>query len=595
VGGALMHSVPAGTSIAVPEALPARPMPFMRLVLSGRLGVLYALNLFLACVSQQLDALVPVGIKHAVNAADALNRQSGTSHQLFVSFALLCSIFCGAVLVSRAYQLSDSYFSPSLRHRVQEIFTSFMIRQQPAWFDIRPSGSLAQHAGSLPGAVMGVLDILCVDVARFLVLITSTTVIVALHNRTLAACIALWAVVYLSYSATAARGAKTLAAAAARASSHTASELMDLISNMWTVFSFSGAGHERKRIAQFFDAEYVIATDLRRYIVKVRFVQSMLAITCIIAINAFAAWRFVGGTLSVGDVSLMFGISTYLCMGIWQASSRLPVLFEQSGRIAEILSVISESSEVRREGKRRIQACRGEIAFSDVSFRYASGVAVLRNLNLTIRAGERVGITGRSGAGKSTLLRLLRRHFALSAGRILIDNVDISELDSDMLASLIAEVTQTPKLFNRSVEDNVAYGRRDASLDQIADACRSAECHDSIVQRPQAYEFIAGEDGRNLSAGERQRIVIARALLSNAPILVLDEPTSALDAISAAQVERTLLAVMPRRTMLIVSHSPAILEKMDRIAVLEQGQIVEGGDYREFIDRIAYGAGQTLS
>jgi len=208
---------------------------------------------------------------------------------------------------------------------------------------------------------------------------------------------------------------------------------------------------------------------------------------------------------------------------------------------------------------------------------------VLRELDLAIRAGEIVALVGSSGAGKSTLVNLLPRFFDPDSGRVAIDGVDIRDLRLGSLRSLIGVVTQETVLFNDSVRHNIAYGRTDLPLERVREAAAAAYADEFIMQLQHGYDTVIGEAGLRLSGGQRQRLAIARALLKNAPILILDEATSQLDSQSEALVQKALYNLMQGRTTLVIAHRLSTVMKADRIVVMEAGRLVEEGSHDQLL------------
>jgi subfamily B ATP-binding cassette protein MsbA len=226
------------------------------------------------------------------------------------------------------------------------------------------------------------------------------------------------------------------------------------------------------------------------------------------------------------------------------------------------------------------------IRFCDVGFSYSTEEGehqILHNVDLDIQAGEVLALVGPSGAGKSTLANLIPRFFDVTSGRILIDGHDLRDLTLSSLRRQVAQVTQETILFNDTVRNNIAYGRPDVNFKLVEQAARNALAHDFILGMPQGYNTVIGEKGFRLSGGERQRLAIARALLKNAPILILDEATSSLDAESESLVQAALGNLMQNRTVLVIAHRLGTIRRANRIAVLEEGRITAIGPHEELL------------
>jgi ATP-binding cassette, subfamily B, bacterial len=255
-------------------------------------------------------------------------------------------------------------------------------------------------------------------------------------------------------------------------------------------------------------------------------------------------------------------------------------------RVFEVMDVSPEVSEIAAPAS--LPYVRQALTFSEVRFRYAADVPVLREVSFTIPAGKICAIVGASGAGKSTLADLLLRFYDPDAGTISIDGQDIRQLRLDDLRRQVAIVEQTPYLFRASVRENIAYGRPGATLDEVR-ICAAAAAIDSFIQSlPQGYETIVGERGVTLSVGERQRIALARALLRDPSVLILDEPTSALDPTSEAAVTGELLQVLRGRTAILITHRMSLVEMADLVVVIEDGRVIETGSPAALLSQRTY-------
>jgi ATP-binding cassette subfamily B protein len=228
----------------------------------------------------------------------------------------------------------------------------------------------------------------------------------------------------------------------------------------------------------------------------------------------------------------------------------------------------------------------GRIAFENVTFHYGGHDRPLyENLSVTIPAGERVGLVGHSGSGKTTFVKLIQRMHDVTSGRVTVDGQDVRDVTQGSLRRAIAVVQQEPVLFHRSLMENIAYGRPDASFEEIRRAAELANAADFIARLPRGYGTLVGERGVKLSGGERQRIAIARAFLADAPILILDEATSSLDSESEAAIQDAMERLMVGRTTLVIAHRLSTVRSLDRLMVFDRGRIVEEGDHDTLVRR----------
>jgi ATP-binding cassette, subfamily B, bacterial len=300
----------------------------------------------------------------------------------------------------------------------------------------------------------------------------------------------------------------------------------------------------------------------------------------------FGAQHVLAGALTIGSllVFLVYLNSLQAQMKILTAIyTTAQSLSASTNRVVEVLDAPAEV--VEKPGASALSRVRGDVQFDGVSFEYEAGRPVLRDVSLMVPAGRTVALVGPTGAGKSTLANLIPRFFDPTAGRVMIDGHDVRDLKLNSLRSNVALVLQESFLFPFSVAENIAYGLPGATREEIETAARSANAHEFIAQMPHGYDTVIGERGVTLSGGERQRLAIARALLKNAPILILDEPTSALDAATERSIIEALERLMAGRTTFIIAHRLSTVRRADQIVVLEHGRIVEQGTHDELLAR----------
>ena len=264
-------------------------------------------------------------------------------------------------------------------------------------------------------------------------------------------------------------------------------------------------------------------------------------------------------------------------------------LFEQIGTVENGIDTISKPNEiVDIEDAESLKLTQGVIEFENVSFRYSEDNHVIEQFQLMMKPGEKIGLVGRSGAGKSTLVNLLLRFYDVDSGRILIDGQDISQCSQQSLRAHIAMVTQDTSLLHRSVRDNIRYGKPVATEEEIIRAAKLAEVDQFLPhlidpKGNRGYDALVGERGVKLSGGQRQRIAIARVILKDAPILVLDEATSALDSEVEQAIQSQLEQLMASKTVIAIAHRLSTIAAMDRLIVMDEGQIIEQGTHEELL------------
>jgi ATP-binding cassette, subfamily B, bacterial len=323
-----------------------------------------------------------------------------------------------------------------------------------------------------------------------------------------------------------------------------------------------------------------------RYRARVAPLVDLLAAAGLAIVMWYGATRVLAGELTTGDVVVFFAYVTNLYAPM-RALSRVSFTFNKASigaeRIADVLDTRTEVAD--RKAARAVPRLSGRIEFRKVSFEYEPGRPVLCGIDLSIARGERVAIVGATGAGKSTLVSLLPRFFDPTAGEIRIDGEDIRDFQLQSLRENIGLVLQDSLLFSGTIRENIAFGRPNASDEEIVAAAVAAHADEFIRQKPHGYETLVTERGASLSGGQKQRIAIARAMLRNAPILILDEPTSGLDAAAEKAVIDSLELAAAGRTTLLIAHRLSTIRFAHRVVVLECGQIIEQGTEAELMAR----------
>lgn len=359
-------------------------------------------------------------------------------------------------------------------------------------------------------------------------------------------------------------------------------KIVDSFTNNFAVNLFYRFKHERSTIGHFQKEELQTNGQARRYVVKMQCVLSVFYfIAVIVGVFGSIIYLWLHNKITTGQVVQVFTMMWSLAMILWTVGSALPALFQSFGIARQAYSVMRDPQDLG-EGVTGLKIQSGEIVFDNVSFHYDDN-KLFKNKHVKIRGGEKVGLVGFTGAGKSTFVNLILRFFPLHSGKILIDGQDIAESTLESLRRQIALIPQDPILFHRTLWENICYSKPDAAEAEVLEASKLAHCHEFIKNLPKGYEAKVGERGTKLSGGEKQRIAIARAILVDAPILILDEATSSLDSVTERYIQDSLDKLMQNRTTIVIAHRLSTLSRMDRILVFDRGKIVEEGNHASLL------------
>lgn len=361
-------------------------------------------------------------------------------------------------------------------------------------------------------------------------------------------------------------------------------KIVDSFTNHFAVNLFFRFGSEREYVGRAQSEEFKAHVRAKTYVEWMRLVLAIggFLIGFVLILGLMILFWFQG-KLTAGEVAQIFNTNWNIVMALWVAGTSLPSLFQSIGIAKQAMTILQAPQDIKDEpGTPPLVLTEGTITFDRVSFHYGEKKVFDQNAVL-IRGGERVGLVGYSGAGKTTFVNLIMRFFPVTEGAILIDGQPIDRVTLSSLRQQITLVPQEPMLFHRTLEENIRYGRLDATHEEVMEAARLAHCDEFIERLPQKYNTIVGERGAKLSGGERQRIAIARAFLSNSRIIILDEATSALDSVTEEYVQESLERLMKERTTLVIAHRLSTLAKMDRILVFDQGKIVEEGPHDKLL------------
>jgi ABC-type multidrug transport system fused ATPase/permease subunit len=528
-----------------------------------------------------LSFSVPYIFKLITNAAFSVP-QKGT-HDLLVVALLYVGVVSLRGLMWRTSGYFGSFWATGVRATARQVLTSYITLHSRSYFSDRFGGSLANKIGHSANGVRGLVEKLLWQFFEFFVGIIASFVLLMTVNIKVAGIFLIWVSFAIAFNLYRAHKRIPFSSASQKIETRMTGATVDLLSNI-------SAMHEYAR--RLFEVDRINKVILERRTTALRnwhFGEITLTLNGLMqdlfagAMVLLTVLLVSQGSLSPGDIVLIVALIYRMEDQFIFLGSHINELSEQWGEIQESLDEILLAHEIiDATDAKKLIVTKGEIVFDAMRFAYAEST-VFPGLSVHIKGGERVGLVGRSGAGKSTLVRLLMRHHDLTSGAIYIDGQDISTVIQDTLHQAIAIVPQESILFHRSIRDNIAYGKPDATEIEIQQAAKRAQAHDFIERLSGGYDSMVGERGVKLSGGERQRVAIARAILKDAPILILDEATASLDSESEVAIQKALHTLMEKKTVIAIAHRLSTLREMDRIIVLDRGEIVEEGTHDKLI------------
>jgi ATP-binding cassette subfamily B protein len=569
------------------STLPRTPLPFIWFFLKPY-KVSFALFMLLQVATGFWAPLNSLFIKQLIDALNDPLIYQDYSVTLWPCVFLILNFVVFDNIVYRCADFFNYSYQALIKNTITDTMLHEILQKPHDFFQHQLSGALAKHVVTLTESIEIIAHKIGPQFVRGLSLLCLSLLAASTAGPIFCAIIAGWFCIFCAMSVLMARHLVLLANKVAARESDISGEIVDILSNQYNVRVFSQIGFERERLSCFLN-KYLQAFQGRMSFVMILLSAQGACVTLFItAILVTLVSLYQEKLLSVGEFSMILGLSFNLSHTIWYIMWYYVYFNEAYGRAEQSLEALlqsqeKKSAEILSQSSSQIALPQGSIKIADLCFSYPNGQPIFNNLSLDIPAGQKVGLVGFSGSGKSTLINLILKIYQPSSGVIAIDGVDIATLTHEALHDIVSLNPQEPCLFNRSIEDNIAYGSNQASLESIVTAAHQAHAHDFIMSLDKGYKTFVGERGSRLSGGQRQRIALARSLLKKSAIIILDEATSQLDALTEHEVQKSLDTVLSNRTALIIAHRLSTLTTMDRILVFHKGQIIQDGTHKELV------------
>lgn len=543
-----------------------------------------SLLLLASLVTQATSVILPIYLKDLVNLLASGSASAAVVRSLFGILAIYAVISVIRWIARQTSAFSLSHVESRVMADLENDGFRYLIRHSHEFFLSSFAGTLTRRVTRYSRAYEQILDNIVFNVLPTLLFAIGSIGVLWYRNTWLGLGLFVWTVVFITAQILLNRWRQPLRVERTAKDSAMTGALSDAITNHSAITHYASERFEehkfgtavdtwRRAMKRSWDADEVIQG-----------VQQVLSLVIELGLLGGAILLWKRGELSVGDFVLIQVYILGLLSHIWRFGNTLRNFYDAISDGSEMIKIMETPHEIQDAPNAQSLVCaNGAIKFDAVQFAYANGRTVLHDLSLQIGGGEKAAFVGPSGAGKTTITKVLLRLYNPTVGAIRIDGQDISSVTQESLRRAISYVPQEPALFHRSLRDNIAYGKPDATEEEIIEAAKQAHCHEFISGLQDGYDTLVGERGVKLSGGERQRVAIARAILKNAPILVLDEATSSLDSESEALIQDALARLMEGKTVIAIAHRLSTIMKMDRIIVMEQGRVALTGTHQELL------------
>lgn len=515
------------------------------------------------------------------------NPGSDVSERLQFLFLVFVSLIVFNNVVFRIGDFLVSRTQSRIMQQLTDYTLTRLLMHSYTFFSNTFSGSLIAKSKRFVNAFETLHDTVFFQFLFHSITLVSAFSVLTYESTTLGAVFLVWFVLYVLLVRILIRFQVPKSLKNAHADTNTTAHFSDIVSNVLTVKMFGASEREKRSFAKTTAAqERIRYTSWLQDGVWSAMYQGGAIGVFNITLLGFTLHLWQTGAITVGTILLVQFYMVRLFDVVWNLSKNAIKFSTALADAAEMVELFDTESGVNDpDNPEPVRMRAGAIKFDNVHFTYEGALKVFTGLSLEIPAGEKVALVGHSGAGKTTITKILLRFQDIDSGTVTIDGQNISNVQQDELRKKIAYVPQEPLLFHRSLRDNIAYAKPNASLKEIETVAKKAHAHEFIKKLPNGYETLVGERGVKLSGGERQRVAIARAMLKDAPVIMLDEATSSLDSISEQKIQDALLKLIKGKTTIVIAHRLSTIQKMDRIIVFDKGRIKEEGTHQELLEK----------
>jgi ATP-binding cassette subfamily B protein len=477
-------------------------------------------------------------------------------------------------------------YLPLIQNQIVKETSNLVLNHSQLFFQDNLSGRLANQIFKLADNIPLILHRISSNFIRGASLLIISFVTAYYVNPMFFYILSLWFFAFASFSIYMSSRLVDLSDNHANTESIVSGQLTDLLTNHSNVRYFATKDYEISRMDKFLILSSNALQKKGLFITILSSIQGLLIATMMGFIGYFLVYLYERDLVNTGDFVLILGLSMELGHMMWFTMSCVDQFHEAWGKCNQSLKALLVPINIKdKENARDLIVKNGSIIFSNVKFHYKDADLLFQNKSIKIESGTKIGLVGYSGSGKSTFVNLILRLYEITEGSISIDGQDIRDVTQSSLRENISLIPQDPSLFQRSLIDNIRYGKVYAEDDEVIVAAKNSHTDEFISNLPEGYSSLVGERGVKLSGGERQRIAIARAMLKNAPILILDEATSQLDSVTETYIQESLKILMHGKTTIVIAHRLSTLASMDRILVFDQGKIIEDGTHTELLKK----------